>query len=57
MQYIKDLQEGQRVVEYYLCKDRAMFRTKAGKNYLSLTLQDKTGTISAKVWEINMQIG
>lgn len=57
MQYIKELQEGQRVVAHYLCKDKAMFRTKAGKNYLSLVLQDKTGTVSAKVWEINVQIG
>ena len=34
-----------------------MFRTKAGKNYLSLILQDKTGTVPAKVWELNVQIG
>lgn len=57
MNYIQNLREGQKVIEHYLCKEKALFHTKAGKSYLSLTLQDKTGTISAKVWEINTQIG
>ena len=28
-------------------------KTKAGKTYYSLVLQDKTGVIDAKVWELN----
>ncbi len=57
MTYIKEFQDGQRIIGHYLCKEKSMFKTKAGKNYLSLVLQDKTGTVPAKVWEINVQIG
>jgi 3'-5' exoribonuclease len=31
-------------------------KSKSGKAYLSLTLGDKTGTINAKVWELNRNI-
>lgn len=48
MTYIKELQDGQRIIGHYLCKEKSMLRTKAGKNYLSLILQDKTGTVPAK---------
>lgn len=57
MEYIREFQDGQRIVGHYLCKEKSLFRTKAGKNYLSLVLQDKTGTVTAKVWELNLQIG
>lgn len=52
MRYISDLHDGERIIEFYLCKTRQTFQSKTGKNYLSLTLQDKTGTISAKVWDL-----
>lgn len=52
MRYISDLRDGERVIDFYLCKTKQTFQSKAGKNYLSLTLQDKTGTISAKVWDL-----
>jgi 3'-5' exoribonuclease len=53
MRYISDLREGEKLVEFYLCKVKQTFQSKNGKNYLSLTLQDKTGTISGKVWDLN----
>ena len=31
--------------------------TKTGKDYLKLTLEDKTGVINAMVWDIGPQIG
>ena len=37
----------------YLCKSKQILKTKAGKTYYSLLLQDKTGIIDAKVWELN----
>lgn len=37
----------------YLCKTKQALKTKAGKNYYSLLLQDKTGTIDTKIWELN----
>lgn len=51
MRYIKDLKEGVSVREVYLCRKRQFLTTKNGKNYESLTLQDKTGSLDAKIWE------
>lgn len=56
MRYIEDLKEDERVMEHYLCKEKKMNKSKNGKNYLSITLMDKTGTINGKVWEINNDI-
>lgn len=53
MKYIKDLKEGDRVFDIYLCKKKVAAVTKNGKPYESIVLQDKTGTIDAKVWEPN----
>jgi 3'-5' exoribonuclease len=53
MKYIKDLKEGDRLFDIYLCKHKQAAVTKNGKPYESVTLQDKTGTIDAKVWEPN----
>lgn len=55
MKYIETLREGERVGEIYLCKSRQTALTKAGKPYESLILQDKTGTLDAKVWDPNSQ--
>ncbi len=55
MKYIETLREGERVAEIYLCKNRQTALTKAGKPYESLMLQDKTGTLDAKVWDPNSQ--
>lgn len=53
MKYIKDYKEGDRVFDIYLCKHKQSAVTKNGKPYESVVLQDKTGTIDAKVWEPN----
>lgn len=53
MKYIKDFKEGDRVFDIYLCKHKQAAVTKNGKPYESVILQDKTGTIDAKVWEPN----
>ena len=41
------------ISEIYLCKDKRELKTKTGKTYFSLVLQDKTGTIDAKIWDLN----
>ncbi len=41
--------------EIYLCKQKQAAVTKNGKPYESLILQDKTGTIDAKIWDPNSQ--
>lgn len=53
MRYISELKEGMNVSEIYLCKVKNISRTKAGKTFYSLVLQDKTGIIDTKIWELN----
>lgn len=53
MKYIKDYKEGDRVCDIYLCKHKQSAVTKNGKPYDNVILQDKTGTLDAKVWDPN----
>lgn len=53
MRFIKDLTEGERVLDVYLCKYKQSALTKNGKAYDNVILQDKTGTIDSKIWEPN----
>ena len=53
MKYIKDYKEGDRVSDVYLCKHKQSAVTKNGKPYENVILQDKTGTLEAKVWDPN----
>lgn len=53
MKFIKDYKEGDRVFDIYLCKHKQSAVTKNGKPYENVILQDRTGTIDAKVWEPN----
>lgn len=53
MTYIEEYKEGNKFLGIYLCKSKQILKTKAGKTYYSLLLQDKTGIIDAKVWELN----
>lgn len=56
MRYIKDLREGENISETYLCKKKQALKTKTGKSYYSLLLQDKTGTVDAKIWDLSSGI-
>ncbi|MDY5101765.1 MAG: HD domain-containing protein [Agathobacter sp.] len=51
MKYIESLREGERINEVYLCKFKQAALTKAGKPYDNVILQDKTGTLDAKIWD------
>lgn len=53
MRFICELREGDNISGIYLCKNKQNLKTKAGKSYYSLLLQDKTGTVDAKVWDLN----
>lgn len=53
MKYIKEYREGDRVSDVYLCKHKQSAITKNGKQYENVILQDKTGTIDAKIWDPN----
>ena len=52
MKYIDSLREGMRISEVYLCKSKQIAQTKAEKDYGNLVLQDKTGTIDSKIWDL-----
>lgn len=53
MKYIKDYKESDRMSDVYLCKHKQSAVTKNGKPYDNVILQDKTGTIDAKIWDPN----
>ena len=56
MNYINTLREGDNVSEIYFCKTKIVAQAKTGKTYYSLQLQDKTGTIDAKIWDLSNAI-
>ncbi|MBQ7077807.1 MAG: HD domain-containing protein [Lachnospiraceae bacterium] len=53
MKYIETLSEGMRIQDIYLCKERKTATTKNGKPYDTMVLMDKTGSIEAKIWNVN----
>lgn len=53
MRYLKELRDGDMLSETYLCKNKQVLQTKAGKSYYSLILQDKSGTMDGKIWDLN----
>lgn len=53
MRYIEMFREGMHVSDVYLCKNKQIALTKAGKEYGNVSLQDKTGTIDAKIWDLS----
>ncbi|WP_209122146.1 3'-5' exoribonuclease YhaM family protein [Alkalihalobacillus sp. BA299] len=45
-------QEGERVVDYFIVKDRETSVAANGSEYLSLTLSNKSGSLRAKLWDV-----
>lgn len=56
MTFIEEYKEGNKFFGIYLCKTKQVLKTKAGKTYYSLILQDKTGVIDGKIWELTNAI-
>ena len=52
MKYIESFREGMHVSDVYLCKNKQIALTRNGKEYGNLVLQDKTGTIDSKIWDL-----
>ena len=52
MKYIDTFREGMHIADVYLCKNKQIALTKNGKEYGNLVMQDKTGTIDAKIWDL-----
>ena len=53
MKYIKEYKDGDRIFDIYYCKFKSSAVTKNGKSYDNVILQDKTGTLDAKIWDPN----
>ena len=53
MKYIESFREGMHTGDVYLCKSKQIALTKSGKEYGNVVLQDKTGTIDAKIWDLH----
>lgn len=51
MTLIKDMQVNQHFEGYYLIKSVELRQTRAGKDYLAITFQDRSGTISGNLWD------
>ena len=51
MKFIADIKEGETLSGIYLCKKKLTLKNKNGKEYESLLLQDKPGTLDAKIWD------
>lgn len=49
---IKDLKVGEEVLEFFLIKAKNIKVSSANKTYIDFTLQDVTGEVNAKLWEV-----
>lgn len=53
MQFINKLKDGDKLSSIYHIKAKTEGTSKTGKEYYSIQLQDKTGVIDGKIWDIN----
>ena len=53
MKFINEFREGDNIYGIYYCRQKNELRTKSDKPYYAMILQDKTGTIDAKIWDVN----
>ena len=53
MQFINKLKEGDELKSIYNVKTKSQATAKTGKEYFNVQLQDKTGTIDGKIWDVN----
>lgn len=51
--FIKDLRKDQEIIEFFMVKASAIKTGANGKQYLDITLGDKTGEVSGKKWDVS----
>ena len=51
--YIKDLRKDQEVVDFFMVKMAAVKTGSNGKQYLDITLGDRTGELTGKKWDVS----
>ena len=52
MRYIETFREKETIAGIYYCSQKSTALSKTGKEYASLKLQDKTGKIDGKIWNL-----
>lgn len=52
---ILNFKPGEKIEDFYLIKNFDVKKTTAGKQYIDLTIVDKTGEINAKIWEYSKE--
>ncbi|PHV72384.1 phosphohydrolase [Sporanaerobium hydrogeniformans] len=57
MSLISELKPQDTVKGNYLCKYKQLLKNKNGKDYISVRLQDQSGSIDGKIWSIHLGIG
>lgn len=53
---IVDLKCGDEIEDIFYCKQKTLGTAKNGSNYYAVLLQDNSGTINAKIWDINNRL-
>jgi len=56
MANVSDLRTGDKFDDFFRIRDLQKKETRNGRQYLDLVLEDRTGGISAKVWEVDEQV-
>ena len=52
MRYIETFKEKETITGIYFCKQKSTALSKTGKEYASIVLQDKTGNVDGKIWNL-----
>jgi len=56
MRYLTDYQEGERVITFCLVKGKEVGVASNQSEYLNLELGDRSGTITAKLWDVSAEL-
>ena len=51
--FIKNLRKDMEIMDFFMVKSSAIKTGANGKQYLDITLGDKTGEVSAKKWDVS----
>ncbi len=54
--YIKDLEVGEKVVDFFVVKSKRNLTTRNNKPYLDLDLADNSGQVNGKVWDRALEL-
>ena len=53
--FVNELKPGSKVNQYFLITKKERRRTRGGKDYLDITLADRTGSLGGKIWSESLE--